>query len=337
VTEATAPPARAESRPGFRIVLGLLGTCLLVLIFVWVGPRAIADQLSKVGPRALWILAPYVVGTAIGAFPWTWLLPSQERPTVRGTIASRFAASGANALLPFFGLAGEPLRLLWLASDARARGLAAIVVDRVVYNSANALLLLVGACFALSIEQLPRSVGISGAAIALAIGAITIGIARSAAHLRIGDRLHGVLKKRIAALQTTRDFGAEVDASLRELLGGQRRRLWPCLVTHLAGRAALCAEVYVALWTLGAAPSVSRAFVLATVPIATGLVASSIPSQIGVQEAAQAFTCAALGIPPAVGFSLVLLQRARQLAFIPLTPFLVSTATGTPFARRQPT
>jgi hypothetical protein len=309
-------------------MLGLCGTMLLVGIFVWVGPRAVAAQLFHVGPQALWILAPYVIGTAIAGFPWAWLLPSQARPRYGPVIVSRFAASGANALLPFFGLAGEPLRLMWLPRDARPRGLAAIIVDRVVYNMANALLLLAGALIALWTAALPVSLGVGAAAIALVIGVVTAGIGGAVARFKIGHRLQAILATRLHYLDGQPDFGAEVDRSLRSLLHGPSRRLWAGLLVHIGGRAALCSEVYVGLRVLGVTTSIDRALMLATVPIATGLIASSIPSQIGVQEAALSLVSGALGIPPAAGFALVLLLRARQLAFIPLTPLLVGSASS---------
>jgi hypothetical protein len=328
VSNATRATTPTEARSHTRLVLGLCGTMLLVGIFVWVGPRAVAAQLLHVGPQALWIFAPYVIGTAIGAFPWAWLLPPQARPRYGPVIVSRFAASGANALLPFFGLAGEPLRLMWLAHDARARGLAAIIVDRVVYNMANALLLLAGALIALRTAALPVSLGVGAAVIALVIGLVTAGIGAAVARFEIGHRLQAILAKRLHYLHGQPGFGAEVDHSLRSLLRGPGRRLWAGLVVHVAGRAALCGEVYVGLRILGVTTSIDRALMLATVPIATGLIASSIPSQIGVQEAALSLVSGALDIPPAAGFALVLLLRARQLAFIPLTPLLVGSASS---------
>lgn len=100
------------------------------------------------------------------------------------------------------------------------------------------------------------------------------------------------------------------------------RGLW----LHVLGRAVLGVEVYIALWSLDAPTLVRHAVVLATVPVVTSLFASAIPSQIGVQEGAQALACAALGFDPALGLALVLLQRLRQLAFVPLTPLLIAGA-----------
>src|SRR5262245_10454048 len=104
----------------------LIGLLLLPLFVARIGLPSIVAQLHQLGPGALWILLPYAVGTALSAVPWAWLLPPQQRPGWGQTVAGRFAASGANALLPFFGLAGEPCRLLWLERTARAEGLAAI-------------------------------------------------------------------------------------------------------------------------------------------------------------------------------------------------------------------
>src|SRR4051794_14761199 len=109
------------------LLLALCGLGLVGIFVSRIGVGPIARRLGELGPDAIWILVPYAVGTAIGARPWARLLPATARPRLAGTIASRFAASGANALLPFFGLAGEPSRLLWLRRAARAQGLAAIV------------------------------------------------------------------------------------------------------------------------------------------------------------------------------------------------------------------
>jgi len=318
---------RAKSRTRSRLAFALVGATLLVVFFTHIGPKAIAAQLVRIGPHAIFILAPYAIGTAISALPWVWFLPPETRPGKKGVIAGRFAASGANSLLPFFGLAGEPTRLLWLERSARASGLAAIVVDRVLYNTAGVILLIAGGLTALVATSLPPSIGIAAVGIATVIFIATIAIAGAVSRWGVGHRLHTLLRKYLGDGPAARQqFGAQMDERVRRLLGGARRPLWLGLIVHVGGRVALCAEVFVALWILGVTPSVEKALVLATVPIATGLVASCIPSQLGVQEAAQSLMCGALGMNPAIGFALVLLQRMRQLAFVPLTPLLLAMA-----------
>jgi hypothetical protein len=305
-----------------RLLPVLIGLLLIPVFVSRVGVSAIARELQRLGPESLLILLPYAAGTALAAFPWAWLLGARLRPRRSATIASRFAASGANALLPFFGFAGEPCRLFWLPSSARAAGLAAIVVDRLLYNAAGGLLLLIGAAATLT-TRLSVAVSAAAAALAAVIVAISFVIVYVISRYGVGAGVQRILRRVLSSAYTQPELGARVDTAVRIILRGPRAPLWRGLLVHFVARVLLGVEVYVALWSLHAGMSVGEAIVLSTVPIATSVFASSIPSQIGVQEGAQAMVCAALGHPPALGLVLVLLQRLRQLVFVPLTPFLL--------------
>ena len=315
----TSWPWRAR---GVWVVFGLV----LIAVFVArIGLDAIAAVLRRLGPESLLILVPYALGTALAALPWAWLLSTQARPRISGVIASRFAASGANALLPLFGFAGEPSRLLWLPSGSNAAGLAAIVVDRLLYNAAGGLLLLVGAAVALT-TRLPALVSAAAALIAVFIVALTFLTFYVVSRWGIGGGVQRILHRVLGISHRDRELGAKVDRAIRALLEQSQPAILAGLVLHLVARVVLSVEVYVALWSLHAPTGIRDAIVLSTVPVATSLVASSIPSQLGVQEGAQALVCGALGFDPALGLVLVLLQRMRQLAFVPLTPLLIAIA-----------
>src|SRR5262245_56978118 len=87
---------------------------ILVVVLVWrIGWRSVAITLERVGPAILWLVASYAVGTAVMALPWRLFLPREVRPSLIGTVSSRFAATGLNAMLPLVS-AGEASRLLWL-------------------------------------------------------------------------------------------------------------------------------------------------------------------------------------------------------------------------------
>jgi hypothetical protein len=271
------------------------------------------------------MLVPYALGTALAAFPFAWLLQGRVHLRASATIGSRFAASGANALLPFLGFAGEPCRLLWLPSHAHPSGLAAIVIDRLLYNFAGGLLLLFGAGVALS-TRLSPTVALLAAVTAVFIMLLTVLVILAVLRWGIGAGVHGLIGRFLGSAYGERELGVQVDTAMRALLRRPKRLLVRGLALHILGRAVLGVEVYVALWSLDAPTLVRDAVVLATVPVVTSLFASAIPSQIGVQEGAQALACAALGFDPALGLALVLLQRLRQLAFVPLTPLLIAGA-----------
>ncbi len=309
-----------------RLGLAIVGLLLMLVLIARIGPHAIAAQFSRIGPEVAWLLVPYGIGTAIGAFPWAWYLPAGVRPTLRAVVASRFAASGANAMLPFFGLAGEPARLLWLRADARAAGVAATIADRLVYNSGSGLFLMLGAIAALATSTVHYMLGVVAAMVALVILAITLGLAFVVSRFGVVRWVQQLLRRFLGGMYARGEFGETVEAELRRLLDHERPALWRGVWVHLASRVAIGVEVYIALRVLEVPAGVGSALILATVPVATGLVGSAIPSQLGVQEGGFALTCQALGIDPAVGFTLVLLQRLRQLVYVCIGPVLIAGA-----------
>lgn len=272
------------------------------------------------------MLVPYAIGTAIGAAPWAWALVPSARPGIVGVVAGRFVASSANALLPFFGLAGEPARLLWLKPEVRPQGLAAIVVDRVLYNSSNGLLLLGGAGVAWWATNLPAALSLGAALAALATLAVTLFLLWAAVRGGVGARLQALLRRMLGDAYADVEFGRRVDGELLAMLRRGPGRLALGTLTHMLGRSVILFETYVGLKLMGVPFDVPDAIVLAVVPIGLSLFFSSVPSQIGVQEGGQALVAAALGMSPSVGVTLVLLQRFRQLVFAGVAPLLFNVA-----------
>ena len=307
----------------------MAGIALFAFALWRVGIGHLAAQLRHVGYRAVFLLVPYSIGTTIGAWPWATLLPRAARPRPRGVVAGRFVASSANAFLPFFGLAGEPARLLWLRREQRARGLAAIVVDRVLYNTSNGLLLSFGALVALLATGLPLAVPLGAAAAAAAMVAVPLGVLFFVLRFGMGRHVQALVRRMLGSAYTEGGFGDEVDRSLLDLVRAPRGRLAAGVFVHLLGRASIATEVYLGLVLLGERFTLPDAIVLAVVPIGLSLVFSSIPSQIGVQEGGQALIAGLLGLSPTLGVALVLLQRFRQVSFAALVPLLLRDAKDT--------
>jgi uncharacterized membrane protein YbhN (UPF0104 family) len=112
------------------------------------------------------------------------------------------------------------------------------------------------------------------------------------------------------------------------MLTGSRRRLLAGLAVHVVSRALLAFEIYAGLRVLGLPAGWRETTIFAAVPIALSIVGMVIPGQLGVQEAAQALVATSLGIGPSAGLALALLQRARQLVFVPLSALLVALLPG---------
>jgi hypothetical protein len=310
----------------------VLGFAAVVVGVKWTGVGAIRKALSQVGVNIAWMFAAYAAGTAVAALPWRKLFPTWLRPSWGATFVSRFAASGLNALIPFFGL-GEAARLLWLPRSERTPGLAALVVDRLLFLAAGIPILVVAALAARRIPGVPSSyevaVLISAAAIAIAVVAVAIGAARGrlVGGLRWALMLFGVPPappNRSGGGPHGTDDGNAVDRGLRALLTGARAPIAGGLALHFCARLLLAAEIYAGLKILGVHVGPLATLVFIAIPVGLSVIGTFVPGQIGLQEGASALVAAALGIGPATGIALVFLQRLRQLVFVPLAGLLIA-------------
>ena len=318
-----------------------LGLGAVVVGVKWTGVDAIHKALSRVGPNIAWMFAAYAAGTAVGALPWRKLLPDWARPSWGATLTSRFAASGINALLPFFGL-GEASRLLWLPRAERSPGLAALVVDRLLFLAAGMPILVIAALAATRVPAVPHgyliAVLISASVIFLAVTAVAVGAARGrlVGRLRWALIMFGVPPGNGigapsgdgsglgAQARSKDDAGDPVDRGLHRLLTGARAPLAGGFALHVCARLLLAAEIYAGLRILGAPVGVLGTLIFIAIPVGLSVIGTFVPGQLGLQEGASALVAAALGIGPATGIALVFLQRLRQLVFVPLAGLLIA-------------
>jgi hypothetical protein len=300
----------------------LLGLGVTAFLIRRVGPAAIVHALARVGPRFIWIVIAYAAATAVGAIPWGLLLPRRARPSWGAVLTSRFAASGLAAVLPFFGI-GEAGRLLWMPRPARPNGTAAIVVDRLIFLVAGALFLLGAVGSARSLGSLPAGLTTGAVVVALSIVVGVVGVAVVAAHGQLGRACVAA----VGVLESPRAADRAWEPALRAMLVGPRRPLIASLSVHLVSRLLFALEIYAGLRLLGLPSGWRETSIFAAVPIALSVAGTFIPGQLGLQEGVQALVAAALGIGPAAGLTLVLLQRVRQLLFVPLSGLLIAMVT----------
>jgi lysylphosphatidylglycerol synthase-like protein len=304
-----------------------LGVVVAVVGVKWTGLGAIREALSQVGANIGWMFAAYTAGTAVAAVPWRKLIPVEARPSWGATLTSRFAASGLNALLPFFGL-GEAARLLWLPRGERKPGLAALVVDRLLFLAAGMPILVLAALAAVRVPSVPHGytigVLVSATVISIAVAAVAVGAARG--------QLFGKLRWALILFGVPPANGKPgkngdvdpIDRALHALLTGPRAPIVIGFLLHVLARVLLAAEIYAGLQILGARVGPLETLIFIAIPVGLSVIGTFVPGQIGLQEGASALVAAALGIGPATGIALVFLQRLRQLVFVPLAGLLIA-------------
>ncbi|HEX5058731.1 MAG TPA: lysylphosphatidylglycerol synthase domain-containing protein [Kofleriaceae bacterium] len=311
-----------------RIVGAILALGLLAAVIYHLGPAAIAHQLLMVGPGFLWLLVIHALGIAIAGLPWHVLLPRSARPTIWQSIASRFVAAGANAVTPVVSFAGDLVRLFWLPHKSdRPAGVAAIVVDRLTYGAANVLFVLGGA-IALVHTGLPpeytRITVIGFIVLAVAVGLIAL----LASRFRLVGRVHHLIT-RLRRKERDHQFGDDVDTSVQRMLRREPGQLALAFFFNVLFRLAMSAQIVVAFHLLGVTLSWEQALVFAALPIVMAVAGFMVPSQIGVQEGAQALLAHSFGIPETTAVAVVLLLRIRSLIGGAFVAVLIATKKST--------
>lgn len=300
-----------------KIALRIGGFVLAIAIFWFlvsrIGVDEITAQLRMAGAGFIWIVVLHGLAIAIAGIPWWLVLPRDTRPGIGGAVASRFFAQGAAAMLPLFGLGGELVRLLWLRKGERAPGVAAIVVDRLMYAASSAMLLVIGLIGLLHVPQLPSDYT-RGAAIGVgAIIAIVL-VVSLLAHRGMGVRIQRLIHRMHKKLDggDTR-FGEEVDRHISAMLRVRSRGPWLGFALHLLARAVIGFEIYVGFHLLGVSLAWDEALVFAALPAILAVTGALVPSQLGVHEGANALVAASFGLSPTTAVAVVLLLRLRQL------------------------
>jgi len=329
VTAARSPTEQISQRGRVLRILRIIGAFvalgLLALLIYHLGPAALADQLLAVGPGFVWIVALHGAAIAVSALPWHVLLPPQARPRVLQSVASRFVAAGANAVTPVVAFAGDLVRLFWLPHKAdRPHGVAAIIVDRLTYGAANLVFVLVGAVALVHHAQLPSDytrmtlIGASVLVVAVIGGVVLVG------RFRLVGRIHHLIT-RLRRKDRDVQFGDDVDASIERMLRRRPADLALAFALNLAYRAGITLQIYVAFRLLGIDLAWDETLVFAALPIVIAIAGFLVPSQLGVQEGAQALLAESLGIPTTTAVAVVLLLRIRSLVGGALVALLIAT------------
>jgi uncharacterized membrane protein YbhN (UPF0104 family) len=333
-SEASSPVASRRSwlarligRIPWRFVALLAGLGLLVYLVAGFGARRLLSKVLSVGPAFFVMPAIFALGTSVRAFGWRALLDPRVRPGLGATIASRIAATSLNDVLPLMGVGGEPSRLLWLQPEKRRHGTPALILDRVLLMVADAIFVLIASAVVLLGVTMPASlahdstlaIGVAvGLALALLIAMLTKGLAGPSVRLvrALGIKSAG---RKLARAE-------EIDESVRLVWRSQPRRVLAAIGIHFFSRVLISAEVWVGVELLGVHVGVLGALALSVSPVVVSVIFAFIPSQLGIDAGSSALIFAALGLDPALGVTLALLQKLRQIVFVPIGFLLLSRA-----------
>jgi uncharacterized protein (TIRG00374 family) len=251
---------------------------------------------------------------------WLILLAQGYRLPYLALSGYRLSAFSISYFTPGTQFGGEPLQVHWLQNRHAVPGpqaLAAVTLDKLFEMIANFTFLALGLLLAFKDSQIAGNLGLA------ALIFIAVLLALPLAYLLAlgGGRfpltaLAARLPRRLlegARLQKTVPWLAEGEQHMHSLVRHRPFTILSVLLLSGLVWALLLAEYWLSLSLLGVQADLIQT--IAALTAARVAFLTPLPGGAGVLEASQVLAMQALGIHPAVGISLSLLIRARDISF----------------------
>jgi putative membrane protein len=297
-------------------LLGLLGGIIFVGLLLRNGVEDVTAAFVQAGWWMAVVCAVHFVPLFLDTVAWWVLFPPGRRPGMGQLFWTRWAGEAVGNMLPATQVGGDLVRARLAAATGTPVGTCAatVVADITVSVFAQILFTLLGlGLLAWKTGQADWTVrAILGSAVAMgAIGGFY-------AVQRFGIfRIVGGLISKITSGDSWKgltDKGRALDAEIRDVYARRRGVIASCtwtFISYIAG----AAEVWVALYAVGANPSFRDAIILEAVGQGIRAAMFFMPMGLGVQEGGYVAVGALLGIPAPVALALSLIRRVRELAF----------------------
>jgi hypothetical protein len=280
-------------------------------LFVWAARRAgvseIFDGIRRVGWGLIPILLLGGLRLAIRSSAWRLCVPRPRRLTHGQAFAAFLAGDAMGNVTPFGLLASEPVKVFLTRHHLATRdSISSLAVDNLLYSSSIVAVVLLAGAVLLTTVPLPFAwrEWLIGALITVVVGTL---IAARVVRRRsgLGGVFPAVWRARVGAVR----------ASVLEFTSGHPLRLWRVLALDVTFHLLAVLEAYLALnWLLGSAsPTLREAFLFEALNRVVTVVFKFVPFRVGVDEASSGALAPLLAMDPAVGVSLAVVRKVRNL------------------------
>ncbi len=294
----------------------LIGVAIVVFLIHEVGWQQIQHSLGMIGWGYLLVIVYAVSWNLLNTQGWRMALHQEyaNQPLLR-LLQIRLSGETFNSLLPSGYVGGEPLKAQLLSRWVPLREAASSVLIAKAAQSIG-LVLFVGVGLTLGTQRgqpgLAHHPKTLIALMALCLGIMIFTFLLASRSLsRIGAWLHNLtghpwLKKQEGKLNALDDsIGAFYREGKLRFLGST---LW-----HSAGWVAGALEVAIIFRLIGHAVNWREAWYVGAMAQLAAVVGLFAPAGIGLYEGGHYLAAAALGLPPALGVSVALIRRVREI------------------------
>ena len=289
-----------------NVLLAAVGIALLVWVIVHAGPSAIVHQL-----KVLRVALPIVVALSLArlflqTLAWSAAL-KHEGIIVRTPrlIGIRLASQAMGYLTVFGPVLSEPMKINLLRTPVEATATATFL-DNGVYWFTSALIGIAG-CVCISLTKT------HGATSALALSAVfVLAIVFIVRRKSVLSTLSGALGKHSPSWLNK---GAKIESAIREVRSQKPELVSRMFWLDLACQLLVVSEVAVVLWSLRLPLHLITVLAIEGLTRGVKMMTGFVPARLGADEGGAMSAFAASGISPALGLTLALTRRTRDLSW----------------------
>jgi putative membrane protein len=302
---------------GFGLTSAAIFGLALVLALADIGFSRIWNDIGRVGPRMLGIVAVHLGQLLLCALAWRALMPASlgdAAPRLSTLLGLRWIREAIDGLLPVAQVGGELAAARLLAGRSLPLPMvgASIIADVTVETLTQAVFTLLGLALVFTLAE-PGDVAhwaALGLIIAVAVAALAV-FAQRWGGVRLFEKLLLAIAERMGWSRL--EGVAGLDAALSDVYR-LRGQLALAGLYHLAAWSLGAAEVMIAAWALGYRLDLGQAYVVESLGQAVRSAAFFVPAALGVQEGGFVVVAALFGVPADAAVTISLTKRVRELA-----------------------
>ncbi|HEV7743358.1 MAG TPA: lysylphosphatidylglycerol synthase transmembrane domain-containing protein [Pyrinomonadaceae bacterium] len=314
--------ARNRKLARFGIVFAILGLLLFAYFVRKAGVAQILAGIQRLGFGFLLILAISAVRQVARSLAWTRCFEPPYKLRFRDAFAARVMGDALGNIIPLASVAvSEPSKAAFVTHRVPLMAsLAALALENIFYSLSVILLIFSGTAALLLSFSLPkplRYASIGALAVTLVIAPLGYFVIRSRRKFlsglisfigRLGIARVWITEKGIPRAQTLED-------RIYGFYDRHSKRLLVIFLLEICFHLAGIAEIYVTLLFISdlVAPTLLTAFILESVNRIINVAFKFMPFRLGVDEAGTGMLAKTLGFTAAIGATLAIVRKARDL------------------------